>query len=198
MDVSDPDAVEAALAEAESAGPADVLVNCAGVLSNSPALETSLEEWQRVFSVNATGVFVVSTAVARRMVPRRRGAIVTVASNAGRIPRHSMAAYGASKAASALFTQSLGLELAEFGIRCNVVSPGSTRTPMVERMLAEAGSTEEDLIAGSPRTFKVGIPLGRVAEPEDVAEVVAFLVSDRARHVTMQDLLVDGGATMTR
>lgn len=199
LDVTDAEAVEACVASVEAdRGPIDVLVNCAGTLSNRPAVETELSEWSRVFAVNATGVFLMSTAVTRRMIPRRRGTVVTVASNSGRLPRHGMAAYGASKAAAALFTQSLGLELAEYGIRCNVVSPGTTRTGMVERMLTDAGLTEETILAGDASRFKVGIPLGRLAEPDDVAQVVAFLASDAARHVTMQDVVVDGGAAMTR
>ena len=198
LDVRDGEAVEALVASIEAQGPIDVLVNCAGTLSNRTALETSVQEWERVLAVNATGVFIVSTAVAARMVPRGQGVIVTVASNAGRLPRYGMAAYGASKAAAALFTQSLGIELAEHGIRCNVVSPGTTRTPMVEAMLRDAGIEEEVIVHGDPTRFKAGIPLGRLAEAQDVAQVVAFLVSDGARHVTMQDLVVDGGAAMTR
>lgn len=198
LDVTDPTGVEDLIAEVEREAPIEVLVNCAGTLGNRPALATTHADWERIFAVNATGVFTVSTAVARRMVPRRRGVIVTVASNAGRLPRHGMAAYGASKAAAALFTQSLGLELAEFRIRCNVVSPGTTRTPMVEGMLADADIDEETIVRGDPGRFKVGIPLGRIAEPDDIARVVAFLASPAARHVTMQDLVVDGGAAMTR
>lgn len=198
LDVTDPTAVAQLVAEVESVGPIEVLVNCAGTLGNRPALQTTDEEWARIFAVNSTGVFTVCTAVARRMVPRRRGAIITLASNAGRLPRHGMAAYGASKAAAALFTQSLGLELAEHGIRCNVVSPGTTRTPMVERMLAEAGIDEQTIVRGDPGRFKTGIPLGRIAEPDDIAQVVAFLASPAARHVTMQDIVVDGGAAMAR
>jgi 2,3-dihydro-2,3-dihydroxybenzoate dehydrogenase len=106
-----------------------------------------------------------------------------------------MAAYGASKAASASFTRSLGLELAPHGIRCNVVCPGSTDTEM-QRALWADDDGERRTIAGDPATFKAGIPLGRIAQPEDVAEAVRFLVSDRARHITMHDLYVDGGATL--
>ena len=132
------------------------------------------------------------------MQPRGRGSIITVASNAGRLPRHGMAAYGASKAAAALFTQSLGLELARDGIRCNVVSPGTTRTPMVSGMMQQNGISESGLVQGDVDRFKAGIPLGRLAEPMDIAEVITFLASDAARHVTMADVVVDGGATMQR
>ncbi len=198
LDVTRPDDVEATVDEIErEVGPIGVLVNGAGVLSHGPALELSADEWQRTFAVNTTGVFLVSTAVARRMVPRGRGSIVTIASNAGRLPRHSMAAYGASKAAAALFTQSLGLELGAHGIRCNVVSPGTTRTAMTTGILADA-TGEQRILAGDAGTFKAGIPLGRVAEPDDIAEAVVWLASDAARHVTMHDLLVDGGASQGR
>lgn len=196
LDVTDAAAVAALVdrVEAES-GPVDILANVAGVLSTTLVADTGLAEWQRVFAVNATGVFLVSQAVAARMQPRRRGVIVTVSSNAAGIPRHGMAAYAASKAASTMFTRCLGLELAPHGIRCNIVAPGSTLTPMQEAMWTdENGPTR--VIAGSPGTFRTGIPLGRIAAPEDIADAVVFLASDRARHITMTDLYVDGGATL--
>lgn len=198
LDVTDCAAVEETVARLDAQAPVDVLVNCAGTLRTGPAVELATEDWARLFAVNTTGVFAMSTAVARRMMTRGRGVIVTVASNSGRLPRHGMAAYGASKAAAALFTQSLGLELAAHGIRCNVVSPGTTRTPMVEAMLAAGGSTEKGIVAGDLSTYKVGIPTGRLAEPVDIAAVVAFLASDTARHVNLQDVVVDGGAALTR
>lgn len=198
LDVTDAEAVERLVQQVDDEGPVDVLVSAAGVLATGDALQLTVQEWERVFAVNARGVFLVTTAVGRRMRARGRGAIVTVASNSGRLPRHGMAAYGASKSAAALFTQSLALELARDGVRCNVVSPGTTRTPMVAAMLERSGATEADLVAGVPETYKAGIPLGRVADPQDIAQVVAFLASDAARHVTGQDLVVDGGAAMTR
>jgi 2,3-dihydro-2,3-dihydroxybenzoate dehydrogenase len=128
-------------------------------------------------------------------VPRRSGVIVTVASNASSVPRQQMAAYAASKAASTQFTRCLGLELAEFGIRCNVVSPGSTDTDM-QRQLWTSPDGERAAIAGSPASFRLGIPLGRIANAADIAEAVCFMASDSARHITMHDLRVDGGATL--
>lgn len=178
-------------------GPIDILVNVAGVLRTGPVVELSDEDWSTVFDVNAGGVFHFSRAVARHMVARRSGVIVTVASNAAGVPRMNMAAYAASKAATTMFTKCLGLELAGHGIRCNVVAPGSTDTDMQRGMWAD-GNGAQAVLDGSPDTYKVGIPLRRMAEPADIADAVAFLVSDRARHITMHDLYVDGGAALGR
>lgn len=89
----------------------------------------------------------------------------------------------------------LGLELAAHGIRCNVVSPGSTDTPMQRSLWGNRGGARE-VIAGSQDAFRTGIPLGKLAAAQDIADAVLFLVSDRAGHITMQDLCVDGGATL--
>jgi 2,3-dihydro-2,3-dihydroxybenzoate dehydrogenase len=195
-DVTDRGAVGAVVDRVErELGPLDFLVNAAGVLRPGPALELSEKDWTLMFAVNATGVFHMSRAVVDRMVPRGRGAVVTVTSNAACTARLEMSAYAASKAAASMFTKCLGLEVAKHGIRCNLVAPGSTETPMLTSMWRDA----HDRIAtikGNPDSFRVGIPLGQVASPDDVAEAVAFLLSDQARHITMHDLTVDGGATL--
>lgn len=176
-------------------GAIDFGVNVAGILRTGLAAETDDRSWHDVFDVNANGVFHVSRALARRMVPRKRGNLVTVSSNAAGIPRHGMAAYAASKAAATMFTRCLGLELAGHGIRCNVVAPGSTMTPMQTGMWSGPDG-EAAVIRGSLETFKTGIPLGRIAAPEDVAGTVLFLLSEQSRHITMAELYVDGGATL--
>ena len=196
VDVSDSAAVERAIEHVENTlGPIDILVNVAGILHLGPVLEMTDAQWDSTFAVNAGGVFRLSRAVARRMLPRHSGVIITVASNASSVPRQQMAAYAASKAASTQFTKCLGLELAEHGIRCNIVSPGSTDTAM-QRQLWSGPDSERQVISGSLASHRLGIPLGRIASADDIADAVCFLASDSARHITMHDLRVDGGATL--
>jgi 2,3-dihydro-2,3-dihydroxybenzoate dehydrogenase len=196
VDVSDATAVANAVQTVErEMGPIDILVNVAGILRMGPLLEMSAADWSRTFAVNCDGVFNLSTAVARHMVQRRRGCIITVGSNAATTPRMNMGAYSASKAATHQLTRCLGLELAPFGIRCNIVSPGSTDTPM-QQQLWTTRNGRASVLQGSLEKFRLGIPLQRIATPDDIAAAVAFLASDRARHITLHDLRVDGGATL--
>ncbi len=195
-DVRDSAAVETTVEAVErQVGPIDILVNVAGVLRTGAVVDLSDDDWAQVFATNATGVFHASRAVARRMVRRKSGVIVTVGSNAAGVPRMKLAAYAASKAAAATFTKCLGLELAEDGIRCNVVSPGSTDTAM-QRSIWNDESDLQRMIEGSLEAFRVGIPLRKLARPRDVADAVVFLASDQSGHITMQDLYVDGGAAL--
>ncbi len=196
LDVSDSHAVNAAVAEAEERlGPIERLACVAGVLQMGRVIDLDDAQWSRTLAINAGGVFNTCRAVARRMVPRRRGAIVNVSSNAAGTPRASMAAYAASKAAVTQLSRCLALELAEHGIRCNTVSPGSTDTEM-QRAMWRQGSSRDAVIAGDAASYRLGIPLRKIAEPDDIVESILFLLSDRAGHITLHDLRVDGGATL--
>ena len=196
VDVTDSGEVNAAVERVEQEfGPVELLVNAAGVLRLGEIDGYTDEDWTATFAVNVNGVFHMSRAVARRMTERRCGAIVTVASNAAAVPRAGMAAYAASKAAATMFTKSLGLEVARYGIRCNVVAPGSTDTPMLQSMWHDE-SDRRGTIEGRADAFRVGIPLGKIATPDDIAEAVVFLLSDSAGHITLHDLTVDGGAAL--
>lgn len=197
-DVSDAGQVGEAVAEAEAAlGPIEVLANVAGVLRTGPILELADEDWAACLATNASGVWHVGRAVGHRMYARGRGSIVTVASNSAAVPRVGMAAYAASKAAAVMITRSLGLELAP-AVRCNVVCPGSTDTPMQRALWPDpdddAGAA--GMITGSLDSYRLGIPLGRIADPADVADAVLFLAGNASRHITLQTLTVDGGATL--
>jgi len=172
-----------------------LVVNVAGILRLDAALDIRDDDWLRTFAVNTHGVFYLSTAVAQRMKERCSGCIVTVGSNAAAVPRMRMAAYAASKAATHQFIRCLGLELAPLGSRCNIVSPGSTDTPM-QHQLWTSPAAVDGILQGSAADYRLGIPLQRLATPEDIAASVCFLASDDARHITLHDLRVDGGATL--
>lgn len=173
----------------------DVLVSAAGVLRLGLTEELSFDDWTACLNVNASGPFHLFQQIIPQFKRQRSGAIVSIASNAARTPRMSMSAYCASKAALRSLTQCVGLELAPYGVRCNLVSPGSTDTAM-QRAMWRSADGEKQVIAGDPESFKLGIPLGKIAAPEEIASAVVFLASDLASHITLQDLVVDGGATL--
>ena len=196
LDVSDADAVANCIALAdEIMGPLSLAVHAAGILSTTPALDLTPTEWERVMSINAGGCFNILQALGRVMVPHGKGSIVVIGSNAAGVPRQNMAAYAASKAAVAMLTRCVGLELATHGIRCNILAPGSTLTPMQTGMWADESGADR-VIAGDPASYRTGIPLGKLAAPEDIAAAAMFLLSDQAGQITMADLYVDGGATL--
>ncbi|WP_149475641.1 2,3-dihydro-2,3-dihydroxybenzoate dehydrogenase [Oceanobacillus polygoni] len=196
IDISNLDAVEEVVALIESdIGSIEILVNAAGMLRLGEIDVLDKEDWDASFAVNATGVFHVSSSVSRRMIPRKSGAIITVSSNAAHMPRMAMAAYGASKAAATMFTKCMGLELAQYNIRCNVISPGSTETSMLKKLWKDEHGAQKT-IEGQSEAYRVGIPLGKLGKPKDIAETVLFLVSDHASHITMHDMVIDGGATL--
>ncbi|GIN72153.1 2,3-dihydro-2,3-dihydroxybenzoate dehydrogenase [Bacillus sp. J14TS2] len=195
-DICDLDNVEEAISLIEAKlGPIEILINVAGALRLGSIDVLDKEDWGMSFAVNATGVFYVSQVVSRHMIPRKKGSIVTISSNAAHMPRMEMAAYGASKAAATMFTKCLGLELAQHNIRCNVVSPGSTDTNMLRKLWKNEAGAQETL-AGKLEAYRLGIPLGKIGNPSDIAEAVLFFVSDHASHITMHDMVVDGGATL--
>lgn len=196
LDITDPQQVDEVCSRilAEFDG-LDILVNAAGILRLGAAEDLTLDDWQACFGVNVSGAFYLMRHCIPLFKRQRSGAIVNVASNAAHVPRVGMTAYCASKAAMVSLSHCIGLELAPFGVRCNVVSPGSTDTPMLRGMFKNP-SDGQRLLAGLPEHFKLGIPLGKLASPEEIADVVLFLASDRSSHVTLQDVVVDGGATL--
>lgn len=184
-DVTDAASVRSA---ASTAGAVDILVNAAGIGRPGALLEVSAADWQRVLDINLTGYLTTTQAFAPAMVERGSGALVHVASISSRNPQPGSGAYSASKAGVALMSQQLAYELGPSGVRSNTVSPGLVRTPMTEAYYQAPGVAERRDAA---------IPIRRVAGPEDIADVVVFLASDRARYVTGADITVDGGFATT-
>lgn len=173
----------------------DVLVNAAGILRMGATDALSVDDWQQTFAVNLGGAFNLFSQTMAQFRRQQGGAIVTVASDAAHTPRIGMSAYGASKAALKSLALTVGLELAGCGVRCNVVSPGSTDTDM-QRTLWVSEDAEQQRIRGFGEQFKLGIPLGKIARPQEIANTILFLASDLASHITLQDIVVDGGSTL--
>lgn len=189
LDLADGDALAHAVARV---GAVAALVCAAGVLRPGGLHDVTSAQWEHHFAVNTTAV--LRTLQSAQLVDG--AAVVVVGSNAARVPRTGMLAYAASKAATAALTRCAGLELAARGIRCNVVEPGSTDTAMQRDLWPDAEVGRRAAIEGDPARFRLGIPLGRIADPDDIAGVVTFLLSDDARHITLQQLYIDGGASL--
>lgn len=195
LDLTDVHAVGQQCAQLLISEGLDILVNAAGVLRTGSLEKLSEDDWQACIDTNAGGVYRMLHHTLGHFKAQQSGAIVTVGSNAAHTPRVGMSAYGASKAAVRSLCLSAGLELAPYGVRCNLVSPGSTDTAM-QRALWHSADAEQQTIRGFPDHFKLGIPLGKIAQPQDIADAVLYLASPRAGHVTLQDIVIDGGATL--
>jgi 3-oxoacyl-[acyl-carrier protein] reductase len=186
-DVSRPGEADRLIAETESAlGPLDILVVNQGIWKRASIATMSEGEWNETLSVNVGGAYALCHHAARRMVPRHRGAIVTIASTAGQRGEAHYAHYAASKGALIAFTKSLAAELAPHGIRVNGVAPGWVMTDM----------SREALSGTEGREALARIPLGRPGTPEEIAGPVAFLASDLASYLYGEILCVNGGAVM--
>jgi NAD(P)-dependent dehydrogenase (short-subunit alcohol dehydrogenase family) len=187
-DVTNPDDVGAivALAERELGG-VDVLVNSAGIAIIEPALETKLSSWRRTLDVNLTGSFLCAQAVAPGMIARKFGRIINISSQAGLIALPGHVAYMASKAGINGITQVLALEWGPFGITTNAVAPTVVNTELGKAVWSDPAK-------GDP--MRARIPVGRFAEPSEVAAAVLYLASDDAAMVNGLVLRIDGGATV--
>jgi 2-hydroxycyclohexanecarboxyl-CoA dehydrogenase len=189
LNVADDEQVRAAIAGAESdLGPIDVLVNNAGYDEFGFFVNTDSEMWKRVIGVNLVGVIACTHAVLPGMQQRRRGRIVNVASEAGRVGSPGSAVYSGAKGGVIGFTKAIAAEAARYDVTCNAVAPGPIETPLLmgAKMLGELG---DRLINGMVSKTV----LGRLGSPDEVAAAIAFLASDDASYVTGETLGVSGG-----
>ena len=194
MDVTSEADVMATVADVEAAvGPIGFLINCAGVSTMAPFLELTEQDWDLNMNVNAKGVFLVTRQVVRSMVSRREGCVVSIASAAAKEGTPLLAHYSASKWAVLGLTQSVAREVARYGIRVNAVCPGTVRTPMQDREVVWEGQLRGMEPEEVRQNYIAHTPLGRLGEPEDVADVIQFLCSDKARFMTGQAVNVTGG-----
>jgi glucose 1-dehydrogenase len=166
-------------------GGLEALVSNAGINRPGRLVDYAVDDWERMFAVNTRATWLLAKAAAPAL-RAARGAVVAVASMSGRLPHANLGAYGPSKAALIMLVQVLAQELGPEGIRVNAVSPGMVRTGMTARVYADPRLAAERAAL---------VPLGRVATPEEVADVIAFLLGPDARYVNGHDLVVDGGVT---
>jgi meso-butanediol dehydrogenase/(S,S)-butanediol dehydrogenase/diacetyl reductase len=167
-------------------GGLDIVVNSAGVRTNGSITEITEEQWDRTISVNLKGVFVISRLAIPEMIKRGGGVILNIGARSGMAGQAGRAAYCASKGGMITLTEAMAMDHARDKIRVNCICPGPTRTPMVDT------STPEKLAR-----YKTRVPVGRIGEPEDIAQAALYLASDEASMVTAAILPVDGGMRLT-
>ncbi|RYX80575.1 3-oxoacyl-[acyl-carrier-protein] reductase [bacterium] len=186
LDVSDPDAVDATFKAAiKEMGGLDILVNNAGVTQDNLLIRMKLEQWRQVIDVNLSGAFFCIKAAARPMLKNEGGRIINISSVIGQMGNAGQANYAASKAGLLGLTKSVAKELGSRGITVNAIAPGFIVTDMTDELPEEAKSA-----------LMAQIPLGKLGETEDVAELALFLASGKARYITGQTFNVDGGLVM--
>jgi NAD(P)-dependent dehydrogenase (short-subunit alcohol dehydrogenase family) len=196
-DVGDPAGVEHLATEArERVGPVDILVNNAGVASAAPLKRITLEEWERLMRVNATGPFLCMQAFVPGMVERKWGRVITVASVAGVMGAKYIAAYTASKHAVVGLTRAVAAEAAAHGVTVNAVCPGYVDTPMTEASVAGISAKTGRSEAEARAAILATTPQGRLVTPEEVAHAVLSLAVDEARSINGQAIVIDGGALL--
>lgn len=184
VDVRDRQNVFEVVERAERRCPIDILINNAGIASETPFMDISVEEWNRIMDVNLTGMFHVSQAVCKGMIERKKGVVVNMGSKNGLDGELGYAHYNASKGGVIMLTKTMALELAKYGIRVNAVCPGYIQTPL---------SAEIDSQEFTDQFVDRYIPLNRPGKVHEVAPIFLFLASDESSFMTGQIIIADGG-----
>jgi 2-keto-3-deoxy-L-fuconate dehydrogenase len=195
LDVADEPQVRAAFEDVvDRYGRLDILVNNAGISHVGNILETSLEEWERVLRVNASGVFICAREAVRTMLQQepKGGVIINMSSAAALIGVDRRLPYSASKGAVLAMTRSIAMDFVSQGIRCNALCPGTVQTPFVEGYLKRSFPGQEEVVR---QTLHARQPIGRMGQPEEIAAAALYLAADEAAFVTGSALVIDGGWT---
>ncbi|MCG3206548.1 MAG: 3-oxoacyl-[acyl-carrier-protein] reductase FabG [Anaerolineae bacterium] len=196
--VTEPDSLKAAIdAVLARWGRLDILVAAAGIYTGSPLADVSLRQWQRLIDINLTGVFLSNQAVAPILMAQKAGSIINISSMAGKTSWPASAEYSASKSGVIGLTRSVAMELAPFGVTVNAVCPGNTKTDMVRNVAGMIGQRDGMTVDEWLAMRASDCPMKRLAEPWEIAGVVAFLASNDSRYLTGQALEVDGGLVMS-
>lgn len=187
-DLTSKDAVDLLVKQVvETFGKVDLLVNNAGRSARAPLLELAEEDWERVIAVNLKGVYLCSVAAAKEMLKTGKGNIINIAGASAHNCLAGGGAFGPSKAGVVNLTRQMAVEWARYNIRVNGISPGPVSGPETEKRMKE-GNIKEKIAK---------IPLARIAEPEEIADVALFLAAEESSYITGQTIIVDGGSTFT-
>lgn len=195
QDITDFEATQVLISEVLSRFNVTGLVNAAGILIMTSLVDAQLADWQKTMAVNVQAPIVISQQVAKYLSEKNHGSIVTISSNSARMPRLQLGMYATSKAALSHFSRNLGLEVAPHRVRVNIVSPGSTLTHMQKQLWVD-DQPPKSVLDGDLEQYRTGIPLRKMAEANDIANTVVFLLSEQASQITMQEIVIDGGATL--
>jgi NAD(P)-dependent dehydrogenase (short-subunit alcohol dehydrogenase family) len=197
-DVTNSDSIKAAIDTVmEKWGRVDVFVGSAGIYTGAPLVDVSRQQWQRVIDINLTGIFLTNQAVAPILMKQKSGSIINISSMAGKTSWPASAEYSASKSGVIGLTRSVAMELAPFGVTVNAVCPGNTLTDMVRGVAGKVGGMDGMTGEEWLQMRANDCPMKRLAEPWEMAGVVAFLASEDSRYLTGQAIEVDGGLIMS-
>lgn len=193
-DVSKREACEKAVQEVVAAfGTIDIAANCAGINVACKMIDMTDELWDRINDIDLKGTLYISQEAAKVMRDRRYGHIVNIGSISGKIPEDMNGAYCVAKAGVLMMTKVMALELAEYNINVNAICPGPVNTNIMREVFEQRGAISGMTAEAFKKFFLQDIPLGRMAEPEDIAELMCFLASDKASYITGVDYTISGG-----